>query len=331
MNALPGSAPVRVVIIMQKTSHLMQRCERTAFTPHTYAVAEGATKNGDEWLVLCIQNSKAAPPTGVPRGCGELAGSPVPQVGGPTVFYPVTHILPPPHTAPSPFIQGGHSSKQVFWDVWNREFQIRKDAMQHKQWCTICRASYARTNQVLRYATCAWLRLLASQVDDRWLNSLEEKGTWVYVAWSTRDGRIYYGETGAKGEIRFAAHCFQAEVADALAFHELFFRKGRKGPTYLRTMARLHPASFCVGILRKVLRTSAYGQEKEFLNRKPVMTFPVMCIELWDSHPEGRVGKIIDKSVVCQRHFSRGYFNIFRPSIAWLLRSLTRLSLHLKL
>ena len=42
-------------------------------------------------------------------------------------------------------------------------------------------------------------------------------------------------------------------------------------------------------------------------------TIPVVCIELWDSHPEGRVGKIIDKSVVRQRHFLRGYFSTFMP------------------
>ena len=40
---------------------------------------------------------------------------------------------------------------------------------------------------------------------------------------------------------------------------------------------------------------------------------PVFAMGLWDSHPEGRMGKIIDRSVRTQRKFLLQYFLNFRP------------------
>ena len=41
---------------------------------------------------------------------------------------------------------------------------------------------------------------------------------------------------------------------------------------------------------------------------------PVYAMGLWDSHPEGRVGKIIDRSVRMQRRFLLQFFLNFRPT-----------------
>ena len=64
-------------------------------------------------------------------------------------------------------------------------------------------------------------------------------------------------------------------MADALAFNRLYTSKGKKGPTYLRTMA-LYPAAFCVVILRKVLppwqmaKKIFLGRLSQFEGRWPI-------------------------------------------------------------
>ena len=268
-NALQGPAPIRVVLMVPHSHHVWDTCHAHVFPPHTYAIAQGSTKVGDHWSILCIQNSAAAALRPVCHADVTNQLGPLLRRWGLPMFPTPSHTACPVQV-PVPAPHSLHtSSRTIFWTVWHTECKVRREAMATKTWRQACRASYARANQVLRYAPCAWLRLLVSQMDDRWLNSLETAGTWVYAAWSPLDGRIYYGQTGAKGEIKSVADRFQEEIADAQAFAKLYTSKGKRGPTYLRTMARLHPSNFCVTVLRKVLRTSADGQERAFIHRNP--------------------------------------------------------------
>ena len=50
-----------------------------------------------------------------------------------------------------------------------------------------------------------------------------------------------------------------------------------------------------------------------FTLQLPAIAIPVVAMGLWDSHPEGRVGKIIDRSVRSQRKFLLSYFHDFNP------------------
>ena len=80
---------------------------------------------------------------------------------------------------------------------------------------------------------------------------------------------MYYGQTGAIGGERTVNDRFQDEVQDSRAFAKLYTSKGQRGPTYLRSMARLGPEFFCWVALRKVLRAAADGQEKSFIHSNP--------------------------------------------------------------
>ena len=52
----------------------------------------------------------------------------------------------------------------------------------------------------------------------------------------------------------------------------------------------------------------------------PGVDIPVMALGLWDSHPEGRVAKIIDRSIRSQRRFLLSFFHDFNPLKCILVR-----------
>ena len=75
--------------------------------------------------------------------------------------------------------------------------------------------------------------------------------------------------------------------------------------------------SMCGWCLRppRVLRSGWFEPEHKllftvFFGATPV---PVYAMGLWDSHPEGRVAKIIDRSARSQWRFLQGYFCEFKP------------------
>ena len=161
-NALHGPSPIRVVLVVPHSHHLWDTCHAHVFPPHTYAIAQGSTKVGDQWSILFIQNGAAAALRPVCHANVTNQLGPLLRRWGPPMFPT------PSHTAclvqvPVPAPHSRHiSSKTIFWAVRHTECKVRREAMATKTWRQTCRASYTRTNQVLRYAPCAWLCLVVS-------------------------------------------------------------------------------------------------------------------------------------------------------------------------
>ena len=271
-SALFSTAPVRVLVLLPARHPVGALLHRAMLHTYSYSVTRG-TYQGAQWTLWCLQNAAAAALRPVQHAdLVNRVGLELKRWGFPLHPSPphTTAPLTPQHyTVTGPTLSPMASSRRVFWCVRSREVQCQKAAMTNRNWRAACTQSYIRTNEVLQFAPCAWLRLLYSQADPRCMHDTQTPGSWVYGVWSAREGRVYYGQTGAIGGERTVNDRFQDEVQDSRALAKLYTSKGRCGPRYLRTMARLGPEFFCVVALRRVLRAIADGQEKSFIHNNP--------------------------------------------------------------
>mmetsp|Transcript_5570 Transcript_5570/g.10052 ORF Transcript_5570/g.10052 Transcript_5570/m.10052 type:complete len:489 (-) Transcript_5570:2935-4401(-) len=155
--------------------------------------------------------------------------------------------------------------KLVFWRVWNRELQIRRDIICQPQlsWPDLVR-SYRRCNAVLPLAPQRWLRRLCVLIDGRYVEDVTYPGQWLYAIWNPLDGRIYWGQTGAIREARSVIDRFQGEMASARSWRTLY--KGKlKGPTLLQMMHALGVENFVVVPVRRSTRLALDALETHFI------------------------------------------------------------------
>ena len=170
-----------------------------------------------------------------------------------------TPCVPPISIAAEP------CGKSVFWRVWNRELQIRREIMRQPQlsWPDLVR-SYRRCNAVLPLAPQRWRRRLCVLIDWRYVDDLTVPGQWLYAIWNPLDGRIYWGQTGAIREARSVIDRFQGEMASVRSWRTLY--KGKlKGPTLLQVMHALGVENFVVVPVRRSTRLALDALETHFI------------------------------------------------------------------
>lgn len=166
-------------------------------------------------------------------------------------------------------------SRHAFWRVWREEEEKRKRILngegggEGKTKLDALTESYDTCNRILKYAPQKHLRRLWALTQEGTRDTVGEVGTWVYCAYSPWDGRIYWGQTGGRGEPTRVIDRFYREVSDAKAWSKLYGSKGKMGPTFLRVMSEVGPHRFCVVPVRAPRPWAATATERYFILNYP--------------------------------------------------------------
>ena len=267
---LTGAAPVRVTVIAAH-AHLpdLTSC-RPLLLDASYVIAHGVTRHKTSVQIWCLQNKQAADEWPIDHAVMHKAvGQMLKNLG--------LHLPPTPlHSARTLGLREEWDiprdiqhvdPRVVFWRAWRYECLLRDALLKKRQWKIEYALSIRRTNQLLKYAPCRWLRALCNIIDWNVMECIEEADVWLYCVWSAEDGRLYWGPTGAREGPREILTRFWEELGTARTWHKLYGSKGVRGPTLAHVMHLKGVCKFCEVPVRRSYLLGIDQLERSFILR----------------------------------------------------------------